>query len=165
MSVRVTREGRLQNLPARIDTGVRKGLHTAGMRVAGRARRIFTLFRPKGTATGATVRSITTSRVMRSFQYYHIDIGPGTPYAIYLHEKTPPQRPPPLHKILDWLKHKPGTRGQPDESLYGLAKTVQQKIAAQGTEAFPFMTVALKMEKNKVVEIVYKAIVQELSKP
>lgn len=165
MPVKVTREGRLQNLPARIDTGLRKGLHTSGVKVAGRARRIFDIFRPKGTATGATKRTVTTSRVMRAFQYYLIKIGPGTKYAWYAHEKTGPQRPPPLGRILSWLRHKPGTRGKPVREIFGLAKVIQARIAAGGTSGFPFMTTALKLEKDKIPEIIFNAVIAEIRKP
>jgi len=48
--------------------------------------------------------------------------------------------------------------------LYAVAKAVQKKIALKGTEAFPFMTTALKIEKNEVVGIIYKSVVKELLK-
>lgn len=164
MPVRVTDAGRLEQLPAKIDTGLRKGLHTSGIKVAGRARRLFDIFRPKGTATGATKRSITTSRVMRAYQYYLIKVGPGTDYAWYAHEKTGPQRPPPLGKIISWLRVKPGTRGKPIREIFGLAKVVQARIAARGTSGFPFMTTALKLEKDKIPEIILNAVISEIRK-
>lgn len=165
MPVKVTSEGRLQNLPARIDAGIRKGLHISGVKVAGRARQLFDIYRPKGTATGATKRSIATSRVMRAFQYYYIKVGPGTDYAWYAHEKTGPQRPPPLGRIIDWLRVKPGTRGKLIREIFPVAKAVQATIAARGTSGFPFMTTALKLEKDKIPEIILNAVIAEIRKP
>jgi hypothetical protein len=162
MSTRVRRAGKLENLPATVDAGLRKGLHTSGVRIASRAKRIFELFRPKGTATGATVRSITVGRVRAIGNMYRVAVGPGTHQAQFLHAKTPPQRPPPLKNIVEWLKVKPGT--PPRDALYAVAKAVQKKIALKGTEAFPFMTTALKIEKNEVVGIIYKSVVKELLK-
>lgn len=165
MPVRVTREGRMEVLPAKIDAGIRKGLHTSGVKVAGRARRIFDIFRPKGTATGALKRSITTSRVTHGFGWYYISVGSSEKYGWYAHEKTGPQRPPPLGKIIDWLRVKPGTRGKPIREIFPIAKAVQAKIAREGTSGFPFMTTALKLEKDKIPEIIYNAVIAEIRKP
>lgn len=165
MPVRVTREGTMEVLPAKLDAGIRKGLHTSGVKVAGRARHIFNIFRPKGTATGALKRSITTSRVTRGFGWYYISVGSGVKYGWYAHEKTGPQRPPPLGRIISWLQTKPGTRGKPIREIFPIAKAVQRKIAARGTSGFPFMTTALKFEKDKIPEIIYHAVIAELRKP
>lgn len=170
MPTRVRRAGKLDGLPAKVDAGLRLGLHRSGVRVASRAKRIFELFRPHGTATGATVRSITVGRVRAAGwgifplggSTYRVAIGPGTHQAEYLHRKTPPQRPPPLRNIIEWLKAKPGT--PPRDILYAIAKAVQKKIAMKGTEAFPFMTAALKVEKDEVVGIIYTSVVRELLK-
>lgn len=167
MPVKVTRAGKLQNLLARTDTGIRLGLHTSGVKIVGRARRIFEIFTPKGTATGDVKRSVTTSRVMRSFLYYFIKVGTQSDvkeYVWYAHEKTGPQRPPPLGRIISWLETKPGSRGKPIREIFPIAKAVQRKIAARGTSGFPFMTTALKLEKDKIPKIILHAVIAELSK-
>ena len=133
------------------------------MRVAAGARRIFERARPKGIATGATVRSITVGRVQASGYIYWVRIGPGTHQALYLHEKTPPQRPPPLRNIINWLLVKPGTRGGTIRGLFGLAKYVQTKIAREGTKAFPFMATALKLEIDEVPGILISAVIKEIT--
>lgn len=171
MSTRVRRAGKLELLPAKVDAGVRMGMHTAGVRIASRARQIFTTFRPKGTASGETVRSITVGQVkvggwglLFGGTTYTLAIGPGAFQAKYLHAKTPPQRKPPIKRILRWLKFKPGTRGGSDSDLYPLAKAVQEKIARGGTEAFPFMSAALKLERDQVVDIIIKSVVRMVAK-
>lgn len=165
MGVKVTRAGKLNRLPAKVDAGIRKGMHTSGIRIVSRAKRVFSIFRPKGTATGATKRSITTSRVMRVRSTYLMAVGPGTDQAQYLHKRTPPQRLPPKKKILEWLKTKPGTRGLPESALYPIMLATRKTIAARGTAAFPFMTVALNKEKDEVGKIILNSVIRELSKP
>jgi len=160
MSGRVWSEVKIDDLPALVDAGMRKGLHTAGVRVASRAKRVFEIFRPRGTATGATVRSITVGRVRSSGVTYSVRIGPGTHQAIYLHEKTPPQRWPKFKNIVEWLKVKPGT--PPKDALYAVARAVQLKISRFGTEAFPFMSTALKLEGLEVKDIILNSIIREI---
>ena len=159
---RVTSEGKIDEIPARVDAGMRKGLHTAGVRIASRAKGVFEMSRPKGIATGATVRSITVGRVRASGVTYRIRIGPGTHYAQFLHEKTPPQRPPPLKNIVEWLKAKPGT--PPKDIIYAVARAVQRKISREGTKAFPFMATALRLEGPEVADIIKNAILREIKR-
>ena len=162
MPVKVTSAGKLEEMPARFDTAIRLGLHTAGVKVAGRARQQFEIARPKGTATGALKRSITTSRVMRRSGWYTIKVGSGIKYGWFAHEKTGPQRPPPLGRIIDWLKVKPGTRGRSIREIFPIAKVVQAKIAARGTKGFPFLTRAFRIEKDNVKTVILNAIIAEL---
>lgn len=164
MPVKVTTAGKLDEMPARLDTAIRLGLHTAGVKVAGRAKQQFDTYRPKGTATGALKRSITTSRVTRRSGWYIIKVGSGVKYGQFAHEKTGPQRPPPLGRIISWLQTKPGTRGRSIREIFPIAKSVQRKIATRGTTGFPFLTRAFRIEKKNIKPVILNAIIAELTK-
>ena len=141
----VTREGRLNDNLERYQRALPGALTGAGAVVVTRAQRMFVLFDPKGTATGATKRSITVSPPYTSGGYTRVKVGPTTKYSWWLHFGRRPGKFPPMQAIRDWVKEK----HIPEEMAFPIARSIAEK----GTQPFPFLTVAFRQSKQAALDV------------
>ena len=172
----VTREGRLNDSLERYQRALPGALTGAGAVVVTRAQRMFVLFDPKGTATGATKRSITVSPPYTSGGYTRVKVGPTTKYSWWLHFGRKPGKMPPVTpefsrdegggNILDWVKEKRlsgsysiktkrrlGGRARREREDLDAAWAIAKKIARDGTKPFPFLTVAFRQSKQAALDV------------
>lgn len=180
----VTRAGNLENNLSRYQRALPGALTAAGQVVVTRTRRIFVLFRPRGWATGHTVRSLTISPPFMDGGYMRVKVGPTTKYSWWLHFGRKPGRMPPVDAILDWVREKhiagtyavtgAGKRGYPRYKRQGsraqrqmedisMAWAIAKGIARKGTRPFPFLTTGFRQSKNDALEAFRKSLLRELA--
>lgn len=167
----VSRDGRLEKeLNARFHRAAPPALTAAGAVVVTKTQRIFVLFRPRGWATGHTVRSLTVGPPEKNASGYRVKVGPTTNYAWWLHEGRPPGKPPPVQAIVDWVREKhisgmysvsthkrmgsKSTQGAEDLSA---AFAIARAIGERGTQPFPFLRVGL-MRSRREAMIVFRRV-------
>lgn len=148
----VRREGRLNDNLERYQRALPGALTAAGQVVVTRTRRIFVLFRPRGWATGHTVRSLTVSPPYMSGGYMRVKVGPTTKYSWWLHFGRKPGKMPPIPAIEDWIREK--HIGDPEELAWPIAKS----IAGKGTQPFPFLTTGFRQSKEEARRVFIRVL-------
>jgi hypothetical protein len=153
----------------RLEAAIPGALTAAGMVVVTRTQRIFVIFRPRGTATGATWRSITVSPPFVDARgYTRVRVGPHTTYAKELHEGRPPGKRPPVepddagggYSILDWVREK----GIGDvKSQRSIAYAIATNIGKYGTKPFPYLRVGFDMSRKEAVRVFTAVLAKELA--
>lgn len=176
----VHRDGRLEESLQRYQRALPGALTAAGMVVVTRTQRIFVLFRPRGWATGHTVRSLTVSPpYVDSAGYMRVKVGPTTKYSWWVHFGRAPGKMPPVQNILDWVKEKhiafepgPGRGGYPrykkapDQDAMDLAAAwaIARSVARKGTRPFPFLTVAFRQSRRAALDVFRRALLRGLAR-
>lgn len=177
----VTRDGRLeQNLQA-YERALPGALTAAGIVVVTRTQRVFVLFKPRGWATGRTVRSLTVSPPYLAGGFMRVKVGPTTRYSWYLHFGRKPGKMPPIEDMLDWVKEKhiagtyrvvgtrrgrypryqrSGGRAQREREDLDAAWAIAKKIAREGTKPFPFLTVGFRQSKADALKVFTRVLIQ-----
>jgi hypothetical protein len=180
----VRREGRLEpNLQA-YQRALPGALTAAGIVVVTRTQRIFVLFKPRGWATGRTVRSLTVSPPYVDGRYMRVKVGPTTRYSWWLHFGRPPGKMPPVQDILDWVKEKhiageyrvvgtrrgrypryqrSGSRSQREREDLDAAWAIAKSIAKHGTKPFPFLAVGFRQSKGDALRVFRRALMQSVA--
>lgn len=169
----VEREGRLnRELTNRFNRAAPGALTAAGAVVVMRTQRIFVTFRPRGWATGATVRSLTVGPPERSRgrNSMRVKIGPTTKYAWFLHQGRRPGKPPPVYAILDWVREKHisgsysvqtrkrlGSKATRESEDLATAFAIARAIGKRGTKPFPFLLVGLRQSRQEAL-IVFRRV-------
>lgn len=158
-------------------------LMSAGMVVLARIQRIFIIFRPRGWATGATVRSLTVSPPYRDASgWWRVKIGPQTSYAKYVEFGRPPGKWPPIENILDWVREKhiagtyavvigkrgprykrQGSKKQRDREDRQVAFLIARKIGQEGTDPFPAVLVGFRQSKVEARRVFMRALIQGMA--
>lgn len=167
----VSRKGDLEKNLKRFERALPGALTAAGMVVVTRTQRIFVIFRPRGTATGATWRSITVSPPFEEGGWMRVRIGPQTPYAKALHEGRPPGERPPVephhalggYSILDWVKEKNLLPGGRPKDLRSLAYAVATNIGKFGTKPFPFLRAGFDTSRKEALRVFTATLARELA--
>lgn len=179
----VHRSGQMNRNLERYQRALPGALTAAGMVVLMRIQRIFIIFRPRGIATGATVRSLTVSHPVTQGSYMRVRIGPTTDYACYLEFGRGPGRPPPFQSIYDWVveKHIAGTyqvtvgrrgprygrtggKSQREAEDVAAAWAIVWKIAREGTQPFPAVRVGFRQAKSEALRVFRQAMIQGLAR-
>jgi len=128
---------------------------------------MFVLFDPKGTATGATKRSITVSPPYTSGGYTRVKVGPTTKYAWFIEFGRKPGKMPPIQPLADWVHTKRlagsysikkghrrlGGKKRKEAEDLSMAYAIATKIARDGTKPFPFLTVAFRQSKQAALDV------------
>jgi hypothetical protein len=177
----VHREGRLEENLRRYQRALPGALTAAGKVVVTRTHRIFVLFRPRGWATGHTVRSLTVSPPYMDGRYMKVKVGPTTKYSWWLHFGRGPGKMPPIQNILDWVKEKhiagtyrvvgthrgrypryerSGGRAQREREDLDTAWAIARAIARKGTKPFPFLIVGFRQSKGAALQVFRRALMQ-----
>jgi hypothetical protein len=153
----VRRAGNLEDNLARYQRALPGALTAAGQVVVTRTRRVFVLFRPKGWATGRTVRSLTISPPFMDGGYMRVKVGPTTKYSWWLHFGRDPGKMPPVQAILDWVKEKHvGNPGDELSTAWAIAKSIGRK----GTKPVPFLTVGFRQSKDDALRVFRRALMR-----
>ncbi len=167
----VTRDGRLEKeLNSRFHRAAPSALTAAGAVVITQTQRIFVLFRPRGWATGRTVRSLTVGLPERNASGYRMKIGPTTNYAWFIHEGRKLGKPPPVQAIVDWVREKHlsgmysvsthkrlGSKTTQSAEDLSAAFAIARAIGEHGTQPFPFLRVGL-MRSRREAMLVFRRV-------
>lgn len=151
----VSHEGGLERAAKRLDPSIRVGLVTAGNKLALRAVALQESERPGTIATGQTIRSHTVSRVFRDSQgNLFVEVGPRTNYARWgIGTGRAPGKRPPLKRIVQWVREKPGGSSLPEREVYAIAQAVARTISIHGTTKYEILERALDMEHDAILRI------------
>ncbi len=150
----VRRAGKLNNLPARLDTAIRRGLIESGMVVAQTASQ------KAPVDTGRLMRSITYSQPKKvSKTAYSVDVGTNVIYAPALEfgsgiyaESGPKKRITPTKKKMLAFKWKNAPFPPMSPSGFYFFRSVA------GVKAQPYLRPALKASRDKIKALLIKNI-------
>lgn len=106
------------------------------------------------------LRNSIRARVDDELAGLTLTVGPNVPHAIFVHEGTRPHFPP-TAPIRRWVVKKLNVTGS---DVAKVTAMVQRKIGRRGTEAKPFMRVALRLYRNQIVPRIAAAIQSGLDK-
>lgn len=167
MPVNVSDSGMLQRRLQALEVRIRGALLTVGERTKQRAIMLQNQEAPETIATGQTIRSQTVAPVRRDADskgiYFYTRVGPRTPYAYYGIERgRRPGRFPPLYKIMEWVKEKPGGSGYSSEQLFLISRSIQVKIGLAGTKAHNIMRRASYAERDANSKILRSVVMDTL---
>lgn len=147
----VSNSGELDNRLANLDDSMRRALIIVGKRIVFRIIALQEQERPHTIATGQTLRSHSVSQVYSGTdgtgKFVAVKVGPRTGYAYWgIEAGRSAGTPPPLRRIVQWVREKPGGSGLSERDLYAVAKKVQQTIAQTGTPAYFILSKAADIE-------------------
>lgn len=147
----VSRAGDFEKRLASLDSAVKRALLITAKRISLRIIAEHEKARPATIATGQTMRSHTVSPVYvgrdNGGEFFAVRIGPRTTYAFYgIEMGRRAGTPPPLRRIYQWVREKPGGSGMTESELWAVSKTVQKTIAITGTNAYFILSKAADFE-------------------
>lgn len=156
MSFDVHRSGKFEGRIASLDIALRRSLLLAAHKLVFRIVAEHEKARPATIATGQTMRSVAISPVYAGNdsdgQFLAVRVGPRTAYAFYGVEfGRSAGTPPPLRRIYQWVKEKPGGGGMDERELWAIAKAAQKTIAQTGTPAYFILSKAADYEIAGIV--------------
>jgi len=184
MSVRITRDNRVQSSLEKYQLALPAALTAAGAVVVVRVQRIHVMFRPIGWAFGHLVRSYTVSPPEYDGQFLRVKVGSTQNYAFWAHWGRPPGKAPPPDAMLDWVREKKiagsygvvgaglgryprykrqGTKSAIDAEDRQAAYLIGRKIAREGTQGFPALLVAFHQARDAAMDVFTRQLITQLA--
>ena len=111
----------------------------------------------KRNAPKAHSHLVNSIRVQRDEDLARI-VGPNMDYGPYVEQGSGPGGKPPRQSILDWIRVKGIQPNQPNMTQASLAFVISRSIARKGIEPQPYMTPAAEDSRDRVHELVSKAV-------